>query len=180
VTPAETTLDQARNEMTASGMQAPVVERIIDLMKLKYEFARTGHGWELYAAARNEMAQRMGGQPPPAFPATQDDDHWSIVRRTYFFDPAPTLRQLQTPVLAIFGALDNNILAAKNRAAWEAALKAGGHRDYTLTILPRANHLQLEAILGSNAEGASLKRFVPEYSVALRQWLAKRVRGFDQ
>ena len=102
------------------------------------------------------------------------------MRRTYFFDPAPTLRQLKTPVLAMFGALDNNILAAKNKAAWEAALNAGGHRDYTVTILPRANHLQLEAILGSNAEGASLKRFVPEYSAALRQWLAKRVRGFDQ
>ena len=40
------------------------------------------------------------------------------------------LRQLQTPTLALFGELDNNILPEKNKAAWEAALKAGGHRDY--------------------------------------------------
>jgi hypothetical protein len=48
--------------------------------------------------------------------------------------------------------MDNNIMAEKNQAAWEPALKAGGNRDYTLRILPKANHLQLEAKAGSNAE----------------------------
>ena len=96
----------------------------------------------------------------------------------YFYDPAPTLRQLQVPTLALFGELDNNILAEKNRAAWEAALKAGGNRDYTLRILPKANHSQLEAKVGSNAEMASLQRFVPAYFTTIHDWLAKRVRGF--
>jgi hypothetical protein len=88
------------------------------------------------------------------------------------------LRQLQVPTLAIFGELDNNIMAEKNRVAWEAALKAGGNRDYTLRILPKANHLQLEAKVGSNAEMPALQRFVPEYSTTVHDWLAKRVRGF--
>ena len=95
----------------------------------------------------------------------------------YFYDPAPTLRQLQVPTLALFGELDNNILPDKNRAAWEAALKAGGHRDYTLRILQRANHAMLDAKVGSNAEMASLDRFVPEYSTTIHNWLAKRIRG---
>jgi len=56
------------------------------------------------------------------------------------------------PTLALFGELDNNIMAKKNSAAWEAALKAGGNRDYTLRILPNANHYQWEAKVGSNAE----------------------------
>lgn len=30
------------------------------------------------------------------------------------------------------GELDNNIIAAKNKPAWDAALKAAGNRDYTL------------------------------------------------
>ena len=75
-------------------------------------------------------------------------------------------------MLALFGELDNNILAEKNRAAWEAALNAGGHPDYTLQILPKANHYQIEAMLGSNAEMPSLQRFVPAYSTTLREWLA--------
>ena len=82
------------------------------------------------------------------------------------------------PTLALFGELDNNIMAEKNQAAWEAALKAGGNRDYTLRILPKANHLQLEAKAGSNAEMATLRRFVPEYSTTVKDWLAERIRGF--
>ena len=88
------------------------------------------------------------------------------------------MRKLETPTLALFGELDNNILAAKNRAAWEAALKAGGNRDYTLRILPKANHLQLEAKVGSNEEMASLQRFTPAYFTTLQEWLAKRIRDF--
>jgi dienelactone hydrolase len=91
------------------------------------------------------------------------------------YDPAPAIRQIKLPVLAFFGELDNNIVAEKNRAAWEAGLKAGGHRDYTLQIVPRANHALLEAKLGNNAEMKSLQRFVPVYFEAVLAWLSKRV-----
>src|SRR5205085_11908956 len=100
------------------------------------------------------------------------------MRAFYFYDPAPVLGRLRTPTLATFGELDNNILADKNRAAWEAALKIAGNRDYTLTILPKANHMMLEAKVGSNAEMASLQRLVPAYAPTVRDWLATRIRGF--
>ena len=77
--------------------------------------------------------------------------------------------------MSIFGELDNNIVAEKNRAAWEAALKAGGHSDYTLRVLSGANHYQWQAKAGTNAEMKSLQRFVPEYITTIEQWLAKRV-----
>lgn len=174
---AETTLDQARNEMSARGMRPEVVSQIVALMKLQNEFAGTGQGWDEYAAAREKLAARIGS-PPDTFPGTPDHPSWQVLRRLYFYDPAPTLRRLQVPTLALFGELDNNILAEKNRAAWETALKAGGHKDYTLRILPNANHLQLEAKVGSNAEMASLQRFVPAYFAAINDWLATRIRGF--
>jgi hypothetical protein len=79
--------------------------------------------------------------------------------------------------LAIFGELDNNILAGKNSAAWDAALRDAGNRDYTLRILPKANHIQLEATVGSNAEMPSLQRFAPGYSTTILEWLAKRIPG---
>jgi uncharacterized protein len=174
---SETTIDQTRNELTAGGMRSEVVEQFVGIMKLQYEYARTGSGWDEYIAARQKLAARMG--PPPAtFPASPDDPQWQVIRKMYLYDPTPTLRQLQTPTLAIFGELDNNIVAEKNKAAWEAALKAAGNRDYTLRILPKANHLQLEAKLGTNAETPSLRRFVPEYFTTLREWLAGRIQGF--
>ena len=174
---AETTIDQARNEMTMAGMPAPAVEQIVSLLKIQYEFARTGKGWDEYAAAREKIVARMG-RAPDSIPGTQDHPYWQFIRRLYFYDPVPTLGRLQTPTLALWGELDNNILPEKNKAAWEAALKAGGNRDYTLTILPKANHAQFEAKVGSNAEAKSLQRFVPGYSTAIQDWLAKRIRGF--
>jgi uncharacterized protein len=176
---AETTIDQTRNELTARGMRPEVVNQIVGIMNLQHEFARTGRGWDEYAAARQKLAARIGA-PPDTFPANQDHPQWQVIRRMYFYDPAPTLRELQVPTLALFGELDNNIVAEKNKAAWEAALKAGGHRDYTLRILPGANHLQLEAKVGSNQEMPSLQRFVPVYFTTVRDWLAKRIRGFAQ
>jgi pimeloyl-ACP methyl ester carboxylesterase len=173
---AETTIDQARNEMTARGMKPEVVDRIVGLMQLQYRFARTGQGWDEYAAARDALAARMG-RPPDTFPASRDDPYWGFIRRLYFYDPAPTLRRLRVPTLALFGELDNNIVAEKNKAAWESSLRAGGNRDYTVRILPRANHLLLEARRGSNEEMASLNRFVPAYFTTVRDWLAARIRS---
>jgi pimeloyl-ACP methyl ester carboxylesterase len=119
------------------------------------------------------------GRAPDTFPASRDDQYFGQIRRLYFHDPAPTLQRLRVPTLAIFGELDNNIIATKNRNAWESALKASGHRDYTLRILPGANHLLLEAKTGDNAEMASLQRFVPTYATTVRAWLATRVKGFQ-
>jgi pimeloyl-ACP methyl ester carboxylesterase len=174
---AETTIDQARNELTMTGVPSQTVDEIIGILKLQYEFARTGKGWDEYAAAREKMIAKMG-PAPKTIPGTQDDPYWQFIRRLYFYDPVPTLRQLQTPTLALWGELDNNILAEKNKTAWEAALKAGGNRDYTLKILPRASHAQWEAKVGSNAETPSLQRFVPAYSTTIQDWLARRIPGF--
>ena len=174
---AETTLDQAQNEMTMSGMPAQNVANIIALLKLQYQYARTGEGWAEYAAAREKLAARMGN-PPDNIPGTPDHPYWQFIRRLYFYEPAPTLRQLRVPTLALFGELDNNIVAEKNKAAWENALKAGGHKDYTVRILPKANHAQFEAKIGSNAEMPSLQRFAPVYFTTIQDWLGKRIRSF--
>jgi pimeloyl-ACP methyl ester carboxylesterase len=136
-----------------------------------------GSGWDDYAAARAQVIARLGSAPI-TFPGTPNDPYWEFIRRLYFYDPGPILRQLQAPVLALFGELDDNILAVKNKNALEAALKAGNNRDYTLRIIPKANHLQLEAGIGSNAEMASLRRFAPAYFTTVQDWLAKRITSF--
>ena len=71
---------------------------------------------------------------------------------------------LKSPTLALFGQPDNNILAGKNSAAREAALRAGGNRDFSVRILPGADHMQ---------------RFVPVYFTTVESWLSQRVgRGW--
>ena len=171
---AEATIDQARNEMTARGMKPESIAQIVALMELQYRFARTGQGWDDYASAREKLVARLG-RAPDTFPGSADDPYWQFIRRLYFYDPAPALRQLRVPTLALFGQLDNNILAQKNRTAWDSALRVAGNKDYTLMILPKANHLMLEAQVGSNAEMPSLRRFVPAYSTTVLEWLSTRI-----
>jgi pimeloyl-ACP methyl ester carboxylesterase len=68
---SETTIDQARNEMSANGMRPQMVDQIVELMRLQYDYLRTGKEWNQYLAARERLVARMGN-PPETFPATQD------------------------------------------------------------------------------------------------------------
>lgn len=174
VSPADTTIDETRSEMTANGAPPAAVENITSLMRLQYDYARTGSGWDAYAAKRAQMVARMG-QAPASFPGTRDDPHWGVVKRLYLYDPGPTLRTLLTPTLAIWGELDNNIVAEKNKAAWNAALASAGNRDYTLKVLPKADHAQWEARTGTNEEMQSLNGFVPDYLPTVRDWIVRRL-----
>jgi len=175
IPPWETTIDETRNELTAKGMKPQTIEAILGLMKLQYDFARTGQGWDAYVAAREKLVARIG-RAPETFPGTPEAPYWNEIRRTYFHDPAPALRKLDVPTLALFGELDDNIVATKNEAAWESALRAAGNKDYTLAVVPRANHLMLAAKVGNNAEMPSLQRFVPNYATTVEDWLARHVR----
>jgi pimeloyl-ACP methyl ester carboxylesterase len=122
----------------------------------------------------------VGAPPETTFPSTPDHPQWQVFKRTYFYNPAPTLRRLTTPTLAIWGDLDNNITANRNRPAWDVALKAAGNRDYSLVVLPKANHDMLEANVGSNAEMKTLRRFVPDYFSTVKEWVGKHVRGYRE
>jgi pimeloyl-ACP methyl ester carboxylesterase len=163
--------------MTASGMPQQAVEDVIGVLTLQYRFARTGEGWNEYASAREKLAARMGS-PPDTIPGTPDHPYWQFIRRLYFYDPVPTLRQLKTPTLALWGELDNNILAGKKQGCLGSRTQDAGNRDFTLTILPSANHSQWEAKIGSNAETKSLQRFQPGYFTSVETWLGRRVPGF--
>jgi pimeloyl-ACP methyl ester carboxylesterase len=177
VSPAETTLDEARGELKAAGRRPEVIEQITELMKLKYDFARTGQGWNEYTAARDKLVAKFGNAPD-GFPSSPDDPYWKSIRALYFYDPAPSLRELRVPVLALFGELDDNIVAEKNQKAWDSALRTGGNRDYTLRTLPGTDHMMLEAKVGNNAEMPTLQRFSPSYFATVQNWLANRIRGF--
>jgi uncharacterized protein len=67
----------------------------------------------------------------------------NLVWLQYFlnFDPALYLQQVKCPVLAINGEADIQVTATENLAAIEAALKKGGHKQYTIKAFPQLNHL---------------------------------------
>jgi pimeloyl-ACP methyl ester carboxylesterase len=66
------------------------------------------------------------------------------------YDPAPTLRRLKVPILAVNGSLDVQVPAAENLPAIRAALVA--NPDATVTELPGLNHILQNAKTGGPNE----------------------------
>jgi hypothetical protein len=62
----------------------------------------------------------------------------------------------------------------RNQPALERVLAKAGNRDVTVRVLPKANHLFLQAKTGVRTEYPGLKNFVPGYFDAMSNWLKQR------
>jgi uncharacterized protein len=100
---------------------------------------------------------------------------WQWWRLRGGYDPAPALEKIRCPVLVLLGEVDWPIPSKESAAAFARAFKKSGHRDYTIRILPKANHGLLEGETGFDSESPRLKRFVPGYMDGMANWLLKRV-----
>jgi pimeloyl-ACP methyl ester carboxylesterase len=88
------------------------------------------------------------------------------------YDPAPTLQSLKVPVLAINGTLDTQVVATQNLPAIEAALKAGGNRDYKIETLTGLNHLFQSAKTGAPSEYIEIEETInPGALEAVGNWV---------
>jgi uncharacterized protein len=66
------------------------------------------------------------------------------------YDPAPTLRTVTVPILALYGSLDLQVPAKENAAVIREALN--NNEDATILELPGLNHIFQAARTGSPAE----------------------------
>lgn len=93
------------------------------------------------------------------------------------YDPAPTLRRVRVPVLAVIGEHDVQVPPRENLPAIRDALQAGGNRDHTVTSLPRLNHLFQTSTTGSPAEYATIEETLAPSALALvTDWIRARTR----
>jgi pimeloyl-ACP methyl ester carboxylesterase len=90
------------------------------------------------------------------------------------YDPAPTLAKVRCPVLAINGSLDLQVPSSQNLPAVEAALKAGGNKDYTARELPGLNHLFQAAKTGAPSEYIEIEETInPAALELIGDWVAQ-------
>lgn len=93
------------------------------------------------------------------------------------YDPAPALKQVHCPVLALDGSLDLQVPPAENLAAIAASLKAGGNADVTTTEMPGLNHLFQTAKTGSPSEYGTIgETLSPALLAAVGDWVEKTAR----
>lgn len=96
------------------------------------------------------------------------------------YDPAPTLRQIEVPVLALNGSLDLQVPSGPNLAAIEEALRAGGNERVTIEEFPGLNHLFQTAGTGSPMEYAQIEEtMAPVVWETMSSWILERFPGGD-
>lgn len=88
-----------------------------------------------------------------------------------FYDPAQELKQLDIPVLVLFGGKDSQVPVSLNKEPIEEALQAAG-APYQIEILDSANHLFQKAETGQVQEYATLdSHFVNGFISLLEEWI---------
>ena len=88
------------------------------------------------------------------------------------YDPAPDWAQTTIPVLAIFGGKDAQVEAGQNAPPVAESLAQAGNRDFTIVVLPEANHLFQAAESGSFSEYGTLPgEFTPSLIPTILNWV---------
>jgi len=91
------------------------------------------------------------------------------------FDPAPVLKNVKVPVLALNGELDLQVPAKENLELIGAALKEGGNQDVTLKAFPKLNHLFQTTQTGLPSEYGQIDETMsPEVLKVVSDWILRR------
>lgn len=115
------------------------------------------------------------GPPPEALARNIRRSSGAWFRNFVNYDPAPTLRALRIPVLALVGGKDVQVVAAQNTPALKAAL-AGNPRGKVME-LPGLNHLFQTAGTGSPAEYGKIEQTIePSALKIMGDWVKSVTR----
>jgi pimeloyl-ACP methyl ester carboxylesterase len=93
------------------------------------------------------------------------------------YDPAPALRRVRCPVLALTGERDLQVPPNENLPLIAKALAAGGNSDFTIVKLPRLNHLFQTCQKGTYAEYSKIEETIaPGVLETIGDWILRRTR----
>lgn len=91
------------------------------------------------------------------------------------YDPAPALRKVKCPVLALNGSKDTQVPPAQNLPAIRKALEEGGNKSFETVELPGLNHLFQTAKTGSPLEYGDIgETLAPAVLRKVGEWLGQR------
>ncbi len=88
------------------------------------------------------------------------------------YDPAPALRKVTCPVLALNGELDMQVNAKENLETMELAFRQSGNKQTTIKALPKLNHLFQTAKTGSGQEYGNIEETISPVALeVVTKWL---------
>jgi uncharacterized protein len=162
-----------RQELRFAGLPEASVAIGMRYQELDDAVTKSGVGFDRLQAYYDQHSKVETWLWPPR-PA--DDWFRPYYRMLMDFDPVPSWRQVGAPVLLFFGELDANVPPLESWPPIEQALGRAGNARVTQVVLPKANHLFLEARTGARDEYPGLNRFVSGYFSKMAEWLNQVAR----
>ena len=175
--------------LRAENISEERLQKQKELQNKTFAAVRSGEGWDELEEEMRQMIRNSIDELPEderkdivnaeEFINATVNPQMALSKSAWFrffidYDPSQALRELTVPVLAIFGELDLQVPAEMNKAAIEKALE--NNTDATIVVLPKANHLFQEAVIGSITEYAELEKdFVPGFLDLMTEWILERV-----
>lgn len=170
------------------GIPEETLQKLLKLRRAQFETAATEA--DVYAASQKIRALEQEAKAgmteqeikqlqlsPEAENAIVAQLSLPWARHFLAYDPAPALRQLKMPVLALNGSKDLQVAAAANLAATEKNLKAAGNKRYTIKKLPGLNHIFQTADTGLPGEYATIEEtMAPVAMETISAWMKEVVK----
>jgi pimeloyl-ACP methyl ester carboxylesterase len=164
---------RAETQLRVDGFPETVVREGAEFMRLKYEVARTGQGWDRLQAV---IAQARGER---WLSYTSPPDNLPRLRQTYAaimtYDPVPALATLRIPILALWGEKDTYLPVRESVANFRSAMRAAGNTDHVVEIYSNCSHSLLQTGTGSPSTGGTETSFCPGVWQLEADWLMKHV-----
>jgi uncharacterized protein len=130
---------------------------------------------ELDAEVRQIFAKLAPGVTGAALDAQVASVTSPWMRWFLAYDPAPVLRELLIPTLAVNGSNDLQVLAEPNLSAIEAALTAAGNPDFTIVELEGLNHLLQTSDTGLVTEYSRIEETIAPLALeTIGDWIVRR------
>lgn len=162
----ETLLLQSKSIAEASGLSEEQIAVSLAFDRHAYALVRHEHDAAALAKKLNDLVQSSGMSDslPPAALQSQI----RLISSPWFrffldYDPAATLQKVTCPVLALDGDKDLQVPSHENLPLIQAALDAGGNKDFEVMEMSGLNHLFQHSETGSPAEyGVIQETMAPE------------------
>lgn len=168
--PGDQLLKQQGIDITrASGGDDAAVKKQVDLQSKMFQIVRE----EKDSAIAEKRIREMLG----SLPGAEQQAHAAVsptVRELIAYDPAPVLRNLACPVLALDGALDLQVSAKQNLPAIAAALAESKSGNWEVVSLPGLNHLFQTAKTGNVSEYSTIEETISPLALrTIGDWLQR-------
>ena len=171
----ETLLNQSDLIGKAADLTDEQLEASLNFDQAAYDLVRTEKDSTALREKLTSLVKEtgLGAAMPPTLLETQLRMMESPWFRFFLdYDPLPNLKNLQVPVLALYGQKDLQVPAKLNLPLLKQALQDAGNKDADVRELPGLNHLFQHAYSGTPAEYAAIEEtFSPDALQIISGWL---------